>query len=121
MSTRKVIKQPTGKTQDRRDGQVFLQCPSCNSKGRFFEIPTKEPQKRFYRCHHCDDVVEVRWHKKSKPPEETWCDMFYVSTTAEVIAWGVSAEVIAWKEADERREKGAFASFLEQLVRKGNK
>jgi hypothetical protein len=47
--------------------------------------------------------------------------MYYVSTTADIIAWGVSAEIIAWKEADDRRKKGAFTSFLEQLVRKGNK
>jgi hypothetical protein len=124
MSARKVIKQPTGKVQDRHDGLVILRCPSCDSEGRFFEINvnvkgTLETRK-LYRCHHCDDIVEVTWHKKDKTPEADWCDSFKISTNATVTSWGVSKQIIAWKE-DEENESKDLQLFLEQLVAKKGK
>ena len=84
MNARRVIKQPTGKIQDRRDGYVMLECPSCHSQGRIWERGPILNNTQKFKCHHCQTLFRVSWHREHKEPKPTWCDSFYISTNAKI-------------------------------------
>ena len=96
MGSRQIIKQPTGKVQDRHDGYVFLECPDCGSQGRFWEqSPILNNSQRFL-CHKCRSKILVTWNKEHKEPKAHWGDSYYISTNAKVR--------VAGKEEDEDAE-----------------
>lgn len=92
MGNRRVIKQPTGKVQDRHDSYVFLECPECKSQGRFWERGPAIGHSQRFLCHRCRSLILVTWNKEHKEPKAYWSDSYHISTNAKVEVIGKEEE-----------------------------